>query len=104
MAWERRQRGKGRRYYYRARKIQGRVVKQYVGIGAEAERAAEADAKARAERDAERDRVRSTMTKLAPAEAIMKDMDEAMVLLAHAVLFSEGFHQVNYQWRLQRAG
>jgi hypothetical protein len=104
MAWERRQRGTGRRYYFRARKVQGRVVKEYVGTGPEAERAAKVDAKARAERDADRDRVRKAAAKLAPAEAAIREMDEAMNVLSHAVLLSAGFHRVNYVWRLRRAG
>lgn len=104
MAWERRQRGTGQRYYYRCRKVQGRVVKEYVGTGPEAELAAAADAQARAERHADRDRVRKAASKLAPAEAAIREMDEATTVLSHAVLFSAGFHCVNYQWRLRRAG
>lgn len=102
MSWERRQRGAGRRYYYRAERRGKRVVKQYVGTGSEAERAAKADARVRAEREAERGRVRNAAMRLAPAEAAMKEMDEAMVLLSHAVLYSAGFHQVNYTWRRLR--
>lgn len=104
MAWERRQRGSGRRYYYRSRRVRGRVVKEYVGTGADGERAAAADAQARAERHADRDRVRRAASKLAPAEAATREMDEAMILLSHAALYAAGFHQVNYQWRLRRAG
>ena len=103
MAWERRRRGAGRRYYYRGRRVEGRVVKEYVGTGPEAERAAEVDAKARTERDAERDRVREAAVKLAPAEATIREMDEAMIWLTHAALYATGYHRVNFQWRLRRA-
>ncbi len=103
MSWERRQRGAGRRYYYRAERRGKRVVKQYVGAGSEAERAAQADAEVRAEREAERGRVLNAAMKLAPAEAITREMDEVLIVLSHAALYAAGFHQVNYQWRLRRA-
>jgi len=105
VSWEQRQRGAGQRYYYRARKVRGKVIKEYVGTGAEAERAAEADAKARADREAVRERVRNAAMKLAPAEALTKQMDQATVLLAHAVLYCSGFHRtIAYQWRFRRGG
>ena len=105
MSWERRQRGAGRRYYYRAERRGKRVVKQYVGAGSEAERAAQADAEVRAEREAERGRVLNAAMKLAPAEALTKQMDQATVLLAHAVLYCSGFHRtIAYQWRFRRGG
>jgi hypothetical protein len=103
MAWERRQRGTGRRYYYRSRRVRGRVVKEYVGTGPEAELAAAADAQARAERHADRDRVRNAASKLAPAEATIREMDEAMIWLTHAALYATGYHRVYFQWRLRRA-
>ncbi len=45
MAWETRN-GRGR-YFYRTRRIKGRVVKEYVGTGPAAEAAALEDAQAR---------------------------------------------------------
>ena len=104
MAWESRQRGRGRRYYYRSRKVQGRVVKEYVGVGTEAERAAAADELARAERESEREQLRGVAAKLNPAEEAMRDMDSAITILSQAVLYAAGFHQVNYQWRFRRDG
>lgn len=52
MAWE--QRG-NRRYYYRAKKIGGRVVKHYLGAGIAAHNAAAKDKAARDRRIAEAD-------------------------------------------------
>ena len=100
MAWEQRGRNPGRRYYYRGRRVGDRVVKTYLGKGEAAEHAAKLDADARAPRI----EVRRAKMRSAPAETITNDMDEAVVLMAHAVLFCQGYHQANYQWRLRRAG
>ncbi len=51
VSWETRG---NQRYYYRGSRQQGRVVKEYVGRGAEAEAAAERDLAGRAERAARR--------------------------------------------------
>lgn len=47
MGWETR---RNNRYYYRARKVGGRVVKEYVGAGPVAETVAAQDARVRSER------------------------------------------------------
>ncbi|QDS98167.1 hypothetical protein [Adhaeretor mobilis] len=41
MAWE--NRGNNNRYYYRGRRVDGRTVKEYLGSGEAAERAAAED-------------------------------------------------------------
>jgi hypothetical protein len=52
VSWERRRNGK--RFYYQAQRVMGKVVKRYVGAGVEAERLAGRDAALRAERAAQR--------------------------------------------------
>jgi hypothetical protein len=41
---------RGQKYYYRARRVEGRVVKQYVGRGPAAQQAADEDAQRRIDR------------------------------------------------------
>ncbi|QDT64770.1 hypothetical protein [Calycomorphotria hydatis] len=97
MAWEKRQRG--RRYYYRSRRVDGRVVKEYFGTGPTAELAAAVDKKTKEKRDLERLQARKLSSEIAAIDTIMRDMDKAITVLSQAVLFAAGFHQVNYQWR-----
>jgi len=102
MTWERRNLRETRPYYYRARRVDGKVLKEYFGRGEKAAAAAAADAKALAERKLHRDRIKQLERVIIPLEKRLRELDEAVILLAHAVLLSAGFHQVNYQWRLHR--
>src|SRR5687768_17274293 len=61
MPWEDRP---GGRYYYRAKKIKGRLVKEYVWAGARAEAAAAEDAHAREVREAQRQVTREHLSAL----------------------------------------
>src|SRR5262245_58541577 len=92
MAWERR--GK-RMYYYRSRKIAGRVVREYVGTGEIAEIAARLDALAgvqRAARQAAIDEIDEMERVLAPAHELV----EAIVWI---VMTQEGYHMSRGKWR-----
>jgi hypothetical protein len=102
MAWERR---RNRTYYYRARKIDGRVVKEYVGAGPLAEVAAARDALAReGRRDAreQRDRERRTLLAVdAPAETYSMTLET----LIRAGLLLAGYHRLHGgEWRQRRDG
>lgn len=100
MSWERRTRGG--RYYTRTRRIQGRVVREYVGTGALAELAAAVDEAERAQTAARRAAV---ATERADAETLAASVDDAYRLterLLSAALTSQGFHRHRSEWRRKR--
>jgi hypothetical protein len=93
MGWE-------RGYYYRVRKINGRVVREYVGAGLAGELAAN--------EQAERDRRRAAArTERADLDRLAVELDELSALadlLARAALLAAGYHQHERgQWRKRRA-
>ena len=100
MAWE--ERG-GRLYYYKSRRVGGRVVKEYVGSGPIAELAAAADER---DRRAELDRRESEKAERERLEAFDREIDavcEAIDLAARAALVEAGYRQHNRgEWRLRR--
>jgi hypothetical protein len=101
MAWETRR--NGRRYYYRARRIGGRVVKEYVGAGLGADlAAAEEAAKVRqaAKRAEER---RADRHRLAAADDVLAALDAITDTLTRATLTAAGYHQHHRgAWRKRR--
>ena len=100
MGWE--ERG-GRRYYYRARKVGGRVVKEYVGSGPMAELVASQDAAARAERAAVAARLRAERERVAPAEADLAAIEEVAEALARVSLVAAGYRRHKRgEWRKRR--
>ncbi len=101
MAWETRERGG--RYYTRSRKIGGRVVREYIGTGPVAELIATRDAEARVERTAEARVLRAERDRLAPAEAVLAELDALTELLAHAALVAAGYRRHHRgAWRKRR--
>lgn len=96
MAWE-------RRYYYRVRKVNGRVQRQYVGTGLVAEIAAMRDAEDRQRRQAEAARVRQMKSELDALDADLEAMAEATKLAARVAMLAAGFHQHRRgEWRKRR--
>jgi hypothetical protein len=96
MAWE-------RGYYYRVRKVAGRVVREYIGTGELAEVAAQVDAMNRADREAEREARRAQKAELDALGAGVKDLDELADLLARAALLAAGYRQRKRgEWRRKR--
>ena len=102
MGWETR---RGRRYYYRARKVGGRVVKAYVGAGPGAEAAAARDARVRDERRAATPAARAERTRLAAADTAADAAHEAVDALLGATLVLAGYHRPRRgAWRRRRDG
>jgi hypothetical protein len=93
MGWE-----KGR-YYTRSRKVNGRVVREYVGTGDVAEQAAMIDAIARQGREARR----AARAELTALDAPLDDLAEQTDLLARAALAAAGYRQHHRgEWRKRR--
>jgi hypothetical protein len=103
MSWETRN-GRGR-YYTRSFRRDGRVIRQYVGSGPEAEREAEADRQKRLERETA---LAARRRKEAEAKALAKRVSELsgrIRLLAHATLVASGYRQHHGgEWRRRRCG
>lgn len=96
MSWERR----GHRlYYFRAKRVNGRLVKQYFGSGPRATRAAEADETVRAIRQRHRE---SQRERAAVLDGMLAKLDHTagmvQVLLTCRLLLA-GWHQHQRLWR-----
>ena len=102
MAWE--QRG-NRTYYYRSRKVDGRVVKEYVGAGPTADLIAAYDEAARERQREERERVRAEARRLADLAAHYEAFSRAADALTTATLLAAGYRQhARGAWRKRRDG
>jgi hypothetical protein len=102
MAWE--QRG-ARIYYYRSRKIRGRVVKEYVGAGPTAALIAAHDEAERERRHEERQRAREDARQLADLARQHDAFSRAADALTAAALMAAGYQQhARGAWRKRRDG
>src|SRR5439155_638533 len=102
MAWVR----KGRKdYYYRSKKVNGRVTRLYFGNGKEARLAALLDGQQRAERQARTRAVQADRARVQPLAALIEELDDLAVWMAQAALVSAGFYQHDRgEWRYRRHG
>jgi hypothetical protein len=96
MAWERRGR---QRFYYRSKKQNGRVVREYIGRGARATQAAAEDAA----RHAVRQQARLEQQTWEALDAQVASLDTLMTLLSHSALLDAGYYQHHRgEWRKRR--
>jgi hypothetical protein len=103
MGWETR-RGRGH-YYTRSRKVNGRIIREYVGTGLVAELAAQQDAEERAEKLAERDRLQHEVARWAATTAPLTELSRLLDGLTAATLIAVGYHQHHRgAWRKRRHG
>lgn len=101
MAWETRQRGG--RYYYRSRRVGGRVVKEYLGAGAIAEWHSDADALDRAERRDVREDERAALEPVDTASALLAEMGAELDAVVAATLTAAGYRRHHRgEWRRRR--
>ena len=99
MGWE--ARGNGR-YYFRYRKVDGRVTRQYLGAGGVAELAAAADALRRADRRAAMEGRRAEEASWREALAPLLELSRVADLMARAALLAGGYHRHARTWRKRR--
>jgi hypothetical protein len=103
MAWERRERGGY--YYTRSRKVNGQVIREYVGGGVLGELAAQMDAADRQRREEEEAAWREERERLANLTASVDELCQAAEVLARATLLSAGYQRHNRgEWRKKREG
>jgi hypothetical protein len=97
MGWDR------GRYYTRSRKVNGRVVREYIGTGTQGELASQMDAITRADRQAEKAALRAEREALDALDADLKTLIENADLVARAALLAAGYHQHKRgEWRKRR--
>ena len=102
MAWEARG---SRRYYTRSKRVNGRVVREYVGAAgaAVAELAAAADAVKRADRRAALEARRAEEARWAEATAPLLELCHVADVMARAALLAAGYHRHSRcSWRRRR--
>src|SRR5262249_21258480 len=88
------------RYYTRSRKVNGRVVREYVGAGRVAELTAQLDAIERQERADKRADWLARWADLETLDDSLDHLNELADLLARAALVVAGFHQHKRgEWR-----
>src|SRR5262245_56877782 len=96
MGWE-------RGYYYCVRKVNGRVVREYIGAGKVAELVAQMDVLERERRRLEALERRHEKDQLKALDADLKAVNDRIDLAARAALLAAGFHQHKRgEWRKRR--
>lgn len=102
MAWESRN-GRGR-YYTRSRKVNGRIVREYVGSGELAELLAEQDEIQREARRLQAEAWQKEKARLQAEAQAVAALCAEVDLLASAVLLEAGFYRPDRgQWRQKRS-
>ena len=101
MAWETRN-GRGS-YYTRSRRVGGRVVREYIGMGPLAEMIAAEDAERHSVRQASRAARESCKAELERAAGLVDRSWRRASSLVEAVLVSNGYHRHHRgEWRKRR--
>jgi hypothetical protein len=102
MAWERRRRGV---YFYRSKRVRGRVVKEYYGCDTIDKLAADLAEEARARRAEDAAALRAEQACLEALDRPPAALDRACSLLATAALTAGGYRRYNFgPWRKRRDG
>lgn len=99
MSWETRG---NNRYYYRRRKVAGRVIGEYVGAGYLAEVMAAEDEAARQARQAAAAEWRSIVEADRRQERTLAEIDTLVRATVAGVMIANGYHTHRRQWRKTR--
>lgn len=89
-------------YYYRKRRIGGRVVSEYVGGGDLAYLASHWDTLERDKQDEERYRLNKKRAEQAAGDKALANLEQAISTLVQGILLAEGYHTHKGQWRRKR--
>jgi hypothetical protein len=101
MAWEKRERGGP--YYTRSRKVNGRVVREYVGGGVLGEIAARMDVYERRQKEEVAALWREECKEQEALDNLIAELYEAAEVLTKAALLASGYHQHKRgEWRKRR--
>ena len=96
MGWE-----KGR-YYTRSRKVNGRVLREYVGGGEIGALAAELDTIQRERREFERESWRIEKEETEAFDETIAQVCQMADIIARAAMLASGFHRHRGEWRRRR--
>ncbi len=101
MAWESR-RGAGR-YYTRSRRINGRVIREYVGIGDKGEAAAAEDQQQRLARQEEKNHLAHFILQSSRHQRALDGIEHLGNLYLESILSGASYHlHRNAEWRKRR--
>jgi hypothetical protein len=101
MGWE--SRGGNGPYYTRSKKVNGRVVREYIGRGRVGELVAAMDARERQQHTAQADADRRLIEEYEKAERLLAELCNSIDTLTRAVLYASGYHQHKHgEWRHKR--
>lgn len=99
MAWESR---RNNSYYYRKRKVGGKVVSEYIGTGFAALLAEQVNERVKAEAEAKRQEWQAIRDEQARLDKMVNDFGQLATAYADAVLLLNGHHLHKRQWRKKR--
>jgi hypothetical protein len=101
MGWEKRERGG--LYYTRSRKVNGQVLREYVGGGELGALAAKSDALERLQREEEVQALRKECLRMEALEAPLEELCTAAEILSRATLLAAGYRRHKRgEWRRKR--
>lgn len=93
-----------RHYYYRSRKVRGRVLREYVGGGERGEQAAAADARKRAELATKFAEQQEERSRLCEMDRVFRKLVRVTKQAMECVLNAHGFWRHHNEWRRKRKG